>query len=166
MALAEDLLLQAEELARRDANRPTQAYLRRSVSTAYYALFHLLVRDASRRAAPAAPGGLADQIARAFSHAEMKQACKAVSTQPGAVLLGFSPQGFSADLRSVAAMFVRLQEERNDADYDLTRTYTRAEVLDLLARAQAAFAAWKRVRQSDERNVFCAALLFHRSWSR
>ena len=43
MALADDLLEQAQHLAMRDPKRPRQASLRRAVSTAYYALFHLLI---------------------------------------------------------------------------------------------------------------------------
>jgi uncharacterized protein (UPF0332 family) len=43
MAFAEDLLRQAFLLLHKEPKTPTQASLRRSVSTAYYALFHLLI---------------------------------------------------------------------------------------------------------------------------
>ena len=46
MNLAEDLLEQANHLARREKGKPKQASLRRAVSTAYYAAFHLLVAEA------------------------------------------------------------------------------------------------------------------------
>lgn len=42
----DDLLHQADHLARWDRRRPKQASLRRAVSTAYYALFHLLISTA------------------------------------------------------------------------------------------------------------------------
>jgi len=45
MSLAEDLLEQADHLARREKKRPKQASLRRAVSAAYYALFHLLISE-------------------------------------------------------------------------------------------------------------------------
>lgn len=48
MAFAEDLLVQACNLARRERTKPKQASLRRAVSTAYYAPFHLLIKDAVR----------------------------------------------------------------------------------------------------------------------
>jgi len=48
MGLAQDLLQQADHLATYEGVNPTQAGLRRSVSTAYYALFHLLIE--TRRA--------------------------------------------------------------------------------------------------------------------
>src|ERR1035438_5650076 len=47
MAFAEDLLEQAYHLARRERTKPRQASLRRAISTAYYALFHLLIREAT-----------------------------------------------------------------------------------------------------------------------
>ena len=46
MAFADDLLEQAYHLANRESGDPKQASLRRAVSTAYYALFHLLIDEA------------------------------------------------------------------------------------------------------------------------
>ena len=46
MAYHHELLEQANELARK--NNPNQADLRRSVSSAYYALFHLLIFETIR----------------------------------------------------------------------------------------------------------------------
>ncbi len=42
MSLHADLLDQAEQLAHLDPRRRKQANLRRAISSAYYALFHLL----------------------------------------------------------------------------------------------------------------------------
>jgi hypothetical protein len=49
VGLAHDLLRQANHLAPYEGANPSQASLRRAVSTAYYALFHLLVEDAGGR---------------------------------------------------------------------------------------------------------------------
>ena len=46
MGLADDLLAQAYHLLNKDGDAPIEASLRRAVSTAYYALFHLLIGDA------------------------------------------------------------------------------------------------------------------------
>jgi hypothetical protein len=46
MAYADDLLEVAQHLAKLDSTNPRQACLRRSVSTAYYALFHPLIAEA------------------------------------------------------------------------------------------------------------------------
>ena len=48
MTLANDLPAQAKHLASRERGRPRQASLRRAASAAYYALFHLLIREASQ----------------------------------------------------------------------------------------------------------------------
>ena len=45
MPLHDDLLKLAKELVDRNPAAPVEADLRRGVSTAYYALFHLLVHD-------------------------------------------------------------------------------------------------------------------------
>lgn len=42
MSLPNELLAQARHLATKEPRRPRDASLRRSVSAAYYALFHLL----------------------------------------------------------------------------------------------------------------------------
>ena len=49
MSLQQDLLRQARHLATKEPRRPSQASLRRAVSAAYYALFHLLVDEAIGR---------------------------------------------------------------------------------------------------------------------
>jgi uncharacterized protein (UPF0332 family) len=46
VAYHDELLQQAKELVHNNPGAPTQADLRRSVSSAYYALFHLLIFDA------------------------------------------------------------------------------------------------------------------------
>lgn len=69
MPFAEDLLDVARSLADMDEEGPRQASLRRAVSTAYYALFHLLISEATsnwNRAEPRAALG------RIFEHGKMK----------------------------------------------------------------------------------------------
>jgi hypothetical protein len=74
----EDLLVQAVRLARLDVRRPRQANLRRAISSAYYAVFHLLVDEACRAQIGAhhnqAP--FRQVLGRAFAHGVMKEACK------------------------------------------------------------------------------------------
>src|SRR5262245_50068779 len=83
MALHEDLLAQAAWLTTKDARRPKQASLRRAVSTAYYALFHLLVDEASRFLVGGAKRiQLRHQLARAFEHGQMRHAASAFLNDP------------------------------------------------------------------------------------
>jgi hypothetical protein len=73
MAFADDLLEQAYHLARRERKNPTQASLRRAVSTAYYALFHLLIDEAVGNWAVERQRSV---LARTFDHGRMKKVCE------------------------------------------------------------------------------------------
>jgi hypothetical protein len=75
----------------------------------------------------------------------------------------------SAQLQSVAAAFVQLQQARYEADYAPGRRFTRAEARALVDQAEDATAAWKAVRKAKpgskshslEARVFLSALLVH-----
>ena len=167
MTLADDLLLQVQHLALVDQRRPKQASLRRAVSTAYCALFHLLIAAFVRRIAPACPVGLQARVGRALSHSEMREVCGTVIRKDhGPVLAGLLPSGFSPEMRSVAEAFINLQDDRHRADYDLSVSYTRPEVLNLLQQASEAFRAWAVVESNEEAVVFLSAMLFARRWGR
>ncbi len=154
-----DLLEQARLLATLDPRRPKQASLRRAVSTAYYALFHLLVREATEHLlrgaaqAPFRPG-----LARAFTHADMRRASLALL---GGSIPAFGPVVVPAPLRVVAQAFADLQNQRQRADYDRSANFGRAETLAVIDQAEAAFAAWATVRRQDSAYLYLTALLVH-----
>ena len=167
MSLPIDLLEQARHLTSLDRRRPKQANLRRAISSAYYALFHLLVAESSNRMSPNGPSDLSRRIARSFGHAEMRQVCRSISEgHPSLPLRELQPGGFSPEIVLVAESFANLQDERHRADYDLSAIYTRVESIDLVDVAESAFRAWKRVREREEANIFLAALLFTNRWSK
>jgi hypothetical protein len=174
MPLALDLLEQARFLSQRESGKPRQASLRRAVSAAYYALFHMLAEDAASQASPPAPTALRLRVQRSFQHATMKEAAKAFITAakparnwkapaPLDQLLAGSP---SPALESVAAAFIKLQDERHKADYDLTFQFDRSNVQALVREADEAFRNWAAIRGSDESRVFLAALAFWKHWMR
>src|ERR1700694_494605 len=74
MPLHQDLLNLAKELVNRNPAAPVEADLRRGVSTAYYALFHLLVHEATNRLVAVAD--LRGRVARSFDHRVMRQVCQ------------------------------------------------------------------------------------------
>jgi len=167
VALADDLLAQARVLANMDSTRPRQASLRRAVSTAYYALFHLLVAACIQRFSPILPPALGPRIGRTLAHNEMKEVCLAVTrSNLGSVFAVLVPGGFTLGLRKMADTFVVLQEDRHLADYDLTAIYTRAEVLEAILLAEQAFAEWKLIQTTEEASVFLSALMFARRWAK
>jgi hypothetical protein len=169
MPLPQDLLEQARVLAQPTAGRgrPRQANLRRAVSTAYYAVFHLLSADAAAQASPSNPFGLRERVQRSLQHAAMKAAANAFqSNSLPARFAPLIPGPVPPHLASVARGFVRLQEERHNADYDLADQFDRNRVQDLIQEAERIFRDWDVVRNSDEARVFLAALMFWNLWSK
>lgn len=166
MSLPHDLLEQADHLANREKKRPKQASLRRSISTSYYALFHLLIQDATGIIGTNMTNVAREGIARWFNHGEMKQACNFFSTATSPMkekapkqLSSILGRSVPADLQSVASAFIRLQEARHDADYNLTETWTRLTAQQYVDIARRAFEAWARLKKSHEANVFAIALI-------
>ena len=165
MALHDDLLDQADHLASREPKKPRQASLRRAVSAAYYALFHLLAAEGAQRLVPAQPTLLRAQVRRAYVHTNMKEVCQQFSRRHlPAALAPLLTSPIEADLVAVAEAFVALQEARHEADYDFTATFNRIDVLQKVQRARAAVASWQAVRSKPNATVFLAALLLQRQW--
>lgn len=165
MALHHDLLEQAEHLARREKKKPRQASLRRAVSTAYYALFHMLLDEAARILFPNAPPELRQRGARAFAHGEMKSACQAF-VRPTGGITNLTTSPLAQEINSVASALVELQEARHKADYDLTEAFDRVQVLSRVEQARKALNDWRAVRGTPNANVFLAALLVHNKWNK
>lgn len=161
MALSDDLLDLAQSLAHLDPTRPKQAVLRRAVSTAYYALFHMLIEQGTSHVA----GGPNDKALRSYlarrpSHGGMKAMCKDISQQKWPSD-GKRWQGISAILQTpdpllvnVATAFVTLQERRHTADYDPSAVFTRASVILEVDRARAAFTDWQNIAVGPQRSFF------------
>jgi len=167
MPLADDLLIQARMLATVDTGIPLQANLRRAISSAYYALFHLLIAEAVDLIVPKKPVGLASKVARTFAHGEMDRVCNDFTKSPlpekfAAIL----PQGVPAELQKVAIYFSQLQDARHLADYDTAFNPTRDEALIRVASAESAFSAWRTIQRTEEATVFLTALAFGARWSK
>lgn len=170
VALHNDLLEQARHLAKRETKRPRQASLRRSVSVAYYALFHLLTAEAVARLAPRQPVGLRQQMRRAFAHGEMMRVCKSFA-QGTLQNLAVSTRhlvsgGIDPEIQGIAALFVQLQETRHLADYDHSASFIRAEALQIVVDVEQAFSAWQSVKDRPNATVFLAALMLQGQWSK
>jgi len=149
MAFPEDLLQQVYDLAYKEPTDPKQASLRRAVSTAYYALFHLLIDDAVGKWAVERQRSI---LARTFDHHKMKGTCDEVLKRVK------SGGGDSPELNTVANTFIRLQQHRETADYDNSRRWSRTEVVNALTLATDAFNAWLAIRSQDAAQDFLLQL--------
>lgn len=156
MGLAQELLQVAVHLATYEGVSPTQAALRRAISTAYYAVFHLLIEHAAQhwQGSPAAFTGLE----RSFQHGPMKN----TSIQfRGAVWIDWygDRQVVPSALRNAASVFVDLQEKRHTANYDNHKQWTVAEAQDVLKTAQSTFDGWLSVRANPMAGSYLLAML-------
>lgn len=161
MSLAKDLLRQARHLATKEKGPPEQASLRRAMSTAYYAVFHLLSVEASTLVCPTQPIGIGKHVQRALTHSDMKNACRGIS-QPtlGRPYVLLISEGVLPELVEIAQSFVVLQDERHSADYDTNRSFGRGDALAHVALAEQVFSKWATVRGTPQANVFLMMLFF------
>jgi uncharacterized protein (UPF0332 family) len=156
MGIAEDLLTLAGRLANPAPTEPEQASFRRSISTAYYALFHLLVQEAvqSWNGSATARFGLE----RKFEHRTMKDVSNAVWRNSWRGWSTPSPV-VPPELEAVAEAFVKLQEARQQADYDNAKTWESMAVQAKITDAQTAFVNWAIIRTHPAANEFLLSLL-------
>jgi hypothetical protein len=160
-SLHNELLAQAWHLAGKEPKRPLQGSLRRAISAAYYALFHLLIDAGGRSLTKSTDVKLRRQLQRAYNHGAMNAVCKNLKSLAPLMTTPLEPQ-----LAAVADTFVNLQQARHDADYDYSITFIRTDVLQKISLVDLAFLNWKTVRNSSNARVFLAALLLQRYWTR
>ena len=156
MGLAEDLLQQADHLATYQGPNASQASLRRAVSTAYYALFHLLIEEAALRwsGSPEAQTGLE----RGFQHGSMKNTSVQFRKQSWRDWHG-NERGIPVVIQNIASAFVDQQEERHTADYDNHEQWTVTEVQATLDTARLAFQHWYSIRTDPMAGNYLLAML-------
>ena len=68
--------------------------------------------------------------------------------------------------RLMADACLLLQQRRHEADYDMIARLTRSQAQQLVRRAEQAFAAWERVRGSEEARAFLLLLVVTDRWKR
>ena len=133
--------------------KPSQANLRRAVSSAYYALFHCLARSGTdllvggagaERSKPAWR-----QVYRALDHGTAKAACG-----DGRLL-----SRFPKPIEDFGNVFLTLQKKRHSADYDPFVRLTRSDVLQDIATAEQAIRGFSAAALKDRR-AFCTLVLF------
>ncbi len=152
--MAAGLLGAAHRLASASRGRPAQPYLKRAVSTAYYALFEALARECADSfvgtgRARNTPAWV--QVYRALEHGFAKNAClQAKNLSLPATTIAF------------ADAFTALQEQRHQADYDPAARFSRAEVIDLITLAETAIRSLRSATRTERRDFAVLVLLRRR----
>lgn len=161
------LLHQADELGGRDAGRgrPSPTDLRRSVSSAYYALFHQICLAAADLLFAEEADRIKLTAVRWIDHRDVKYVCESVTrvaSVPGTTsgldtpraqapsvwrLLtsdqggGSYGQAVPSELAKVSQVFPRLQDARHEADYDHLQRISKQQVLSHADDARSAVQA-------------------------
>jgi uncharacterized protein (UPF0332 family) len=156
MAYHDDLLAHALELVH--ISPPSQLTLRRAVSAAYYAVFHLLIFEATSNWGHTA---LRTSLARAFEHGTMKTASNRILDTKKFPFPG-EDQTVVERLRFVAQTFSQLQEDRHFADYNLTEELDPAEALAQVKAAETIFSTWPSIRGRQIAQAYLVSLLVKR----
>jgi uncharacterized protein (UPF0332 family) len=123
---------------------PKQVDLRRAVSAAYYALFHLLTTEAAQNWKHQ---NQRNRFAGMFDHGRMKACSSKVSSRPIPTDPAEIPT--AKDLKVVADSFVTLQQARHTADYDNSKVWSRTQVDETIVQAQDAMSAWRAIREKE-----------------
>jgi hypothetical protein len=147
----------------------TEADLRRGISTAYYAVFHLLISEVTNSVV--APSAFRSKFARLLQHGPMKSVCgkynpekpnKTSGSYETVAGDGFPGHVLPPELRKVAEAFVQLHALREEADYDSGTTIQSATATTAVQWAEDAFAAWITA-QTDPASVTFLQELFWKS---
>lgn len=164
MALHDELL----ELSFALSGSTKQAYQRRSVSSAYYALFHRLAFESSALFFPLPSDALLHAAtARALDHKTMSSVCQGfagLATLKVQIQQLLGPTKVPEDLRSVCRIFFELQVARHRADYDTNAVFTPMEAKKCCIGTKRAFAELDRCRSEPVYRLFLGCLLFANSW--
>ena len=147
-----DLTEAARDLTESGRGRPTQARLRRAVSTTYYAMFHCLAATAADLFVGRKRGPAWHRAYRALEHGKAGNACRQ----------GRTMREFPTEIRRFAERFATLQVERQQADYALDgNAYLKSDVLVTIAAAERAI-GWVEQADARHRRAFATHVLFRR----
>jgi uncharacterized protein (UPF0332 family) len=146
-----DHIAVAKILVVHNQRRPSQACLRRAISSAYYATFHCLARscaDTFIGGTNAGRGTIAWlRTYRSLEHGVAKTACS-----------NSFVSSFSLDIQGFAEIFVTMQQRRHDADYDPSARFKKSEVLVCISEVETAIGAFE-LCNTAERRAFAAHVL-------
>ena len=131
---------------------PSEANLRRAVSTAYYAAFHALSQSfADSLVGPVATPSAREHWVNAYRTLNHRQVRNKLND-------GERMAGFPGPIRRFAITFVELQDQRHSADYDPDASFNLQEVQQLVNDAQDAIDAFNAASE-DERRLLAVYLV-------
>ena len=142
--LASGFIRTAKRLVPASAKRPTQANLRRAISTSYYAVFHALAKTSADSLVGATkskrPNKAWVEVYRGLSHGPCHTACKKAKN------ISFPPA-----IHDFSDAFIQLQEARHLVDYDPMVRPNKEQALFYVRLAENSIEALKSVSALDKK---------------
>lgn len=121
--------------------RPKQSFLRRAVSTAYYALFHYLCWQTACHLLPEGTIELRLRLVRSIDHASIRRVCEWIANPAGApehVRAMVDLLAETTGILNVALAFPDLLQARHQADYNHLGGFSKPAATQLIDDAEAA----------------------------
>ena len=150
----QDLIESCHKLVPRAATaQPSEADMRRAISTAYYALFHTLAASNADLIACQPQSSMSsyawERVYRRLDHGRARNNLQGI-------LGRLSQTG-----ERFARAFIDLSEQRNEADYNPNALVTHYDTLNAVSRAQIALDEFSRL-SAEERRLIAAQSMFDR----
>ncbi|WP_188673482.1 hypothetical protein [Neptunicoccus cionae] len=140
--LADGHLAVAKRLA--STKRPSQAEIRRSISSSYYALFHALARTCANslvgRTPSQRPNKAWVEVYRGLTHGICRKACEDAHKV-----------AFPDCIQKFADEFHQLQELRHKADYDPDIKFSKADAQTMHVNAQMSMESLRSASNNDKK---------------
>ena len=135
------------------ASEPTDADMRRAISTAYYAIFHTLAASNAELIAGQPQSSVSayawERVYRRLDHGRAQNNLRAILNQ-------ISQAG-----RHFTETFIDLQDRRREADYDPNASIARTRTLNVIAQADTAIRDLAQLPE-EERRLLAAQSIFDR----
>ena len=164
MLLHDELLALAFSLS--DSNK--QAYQRRSISTAYYALFHRLAHESAFLFFPdPSDAPIYSATTRALDHRTMLNVCQGfagLALPKGPVRQLMGTVAIPEELSQLSRYFVKLQGLRHISDYDVNARFSATAAKEHCFEVKQAFADLDKCQSTPAFRLFLGCLLFANSW--
>ena len=153
MVSQRDLLETARDLAGASGGvPPSQASLRRAVSTIYYALFHCMAENCADMLVGEPGSGRSQpawlQAYRALEHGRAKERCERKDFI----------RRFPSQIQDFAEKFAEMQGRRQTADYDPSASFAQSAVIEEIDLSEQRIAQFRQAPERDRR-AFAAYVL-------
>lgn len=153
MRSPDELLLLARHILDQGSTKPSQAVLRRAVSTVYYALFRNLAKNSADLLTSATKKSRSkyawQQVYQGLNHGPVRKACEQKATM----------ERFPESIQKFGKLFTEMQQARNKADYNPYSKFSKSIVEDYIDRTEEIIKNFNKETAKD-RNAFCVYVLF------